>query len=149
MRPAYWTRRPLKAIGAARNRGNRVSSAGPVGCTCRTGSGAGASSDRTPRVPVGAGVRVCRIGPSCRAMRSSSWSLRYGVAVRTNKPRGWDDPAAGRDLQDGVLECGRGNVVALVDDDQPVAGGKLGDVVGAGEGGDFDDAGSSATSAAA
>ena len=55
---------------------------------------------------------------------------------------GQAEPAAGGDLADGVLEGGGRDVVALVDDDQPVAGGQLRDVVGAGQGlqgGDVDD----------
>lgn len=48
--------------------------------------------------------------------------------------RGEPEPAAGRDLFDGVCEPGRGNVVAFVDDDEAVIGGENGDVVAAGEG---------------
>jgi hypothetical protein len=47
---------------------------------------------------------------------------------------GESEPAAGRDLLDGVLERGGGDVVALVDDDQPVAAGELLDVGLAGQG---------------
>jgi hypothetical protein len=56
---------------------------------------------------------------------------------------GEPEPAAGGDLLDGVLERGGGNVVALVDDDEPVPGGQGSDVVAAGQGlqhGDVDDA---------
>ncbi len=42
---------------------------------------------------------------------------------------GQPEPAAHRDLPDRVLECRRGDVVALVGHDQPVAGGQGGDVV--------------------
>ena len=62
-------------------------------------------------------VMVCRIGPSCSAIRSSSLSRRYG---RGGQP----EPAPGWDLPDSVLERRCRDVVAFVGDHQPVSGGK-------------------------
>ena len=64
---------------------------------------------------------------------------------------GEPEPAAGGDLGDGGREGRGGDVVALVDDDQAVAGGEVRDVLCAGEGlqgGDIDDPGGLAASAA-
>ena len=69
---------------------------------------------------------VCRTGPSCSAIRSSSWSRRYGVAVRP-------EPPLRADLPHRVLERRGRDVMALVDDHEPVAGGQLGEVVAAGQ----------------
>src|SRR5262245_17515738 len=52
---------------------------------------------------------------------------------------GQAEPAPCRDLPDGVLEGCGWYVVALVRDDQPVAGGEVGDVVAAGQGLQSDD----------
>lgn len=42
---------------------------------------------------------------------------------------GKTEPAAGRDLADGVLERRGGNVVALIDHDQSVSGGEFWEVL--------------------
>src|SRR5579859_2228815 len=70
---------------------------------------------------------VCRTGPTCIAIRSSSLSRRYGVG-------GQPEPAPCRDLLDRVLERGGRDVMAFVSDDKAVPGGQLRDVVAAGQG---------------
>jgi hypothetical protein len=63
---------------------------------------------------------------------------------------GQTKPAARRDLTHCMLECCRRDVVALVDNDQPITGSQHSKVVSTGkclQGGDIDDAPSLASSA--
>src|SRR5437588_12195436 len=90
----------------------------PVGWTYSTGAGRPVPGRVSwPAMPRGS-VMVCRTGPTCMAIRSSSLSRRYGVA-------GQPEPAPCRDLLDRVLESGGRDVMAFVGDDPAVPGGQL------------------------
>ena len=83
----------------------------------------------------------------CRAREGAGCGSAHGVAdgaelegnevvesVAAVRGGGQAEPAPSRDVPDGVLERRGGDVVALVDDDQAVAGGERGQVVAAGRG---------------
>ena len=69
------------------------------------------------RVPGSGALMVCRTGPSCSAIRSSSSSRRYGVAVNPSHRRGGTRPRR--------LERRGRDVMALVDHNKAVASGQL------------------------
>ena len=64
---------------------------------------------------------VCRVGPSCNADQLVELVASIGGCGQSN-------PAAGGNLTDRVLERGCWHMVALVDDNKPVAPGHLGNV---------------------
>ena len=105
--PSY--RYPVGCGTARRVRARRCPEAWPGRCTSRESA------------------MVCRTGPTCMAIRSSSLSRRYGVAVSPS-----DSAVPGISLI-RALERGGRDVVAFVGDDQAVPGGQLGDVVAAGQ----------------
>src|SRR5215212_6070580 len=148
-----------------------LSGAGPVGDQIavdrRDAAGGGGVGVAGVTVVRGVDVqdRFRRLNVGGAAAQSADARLGDGVADRAElqgdevvelvapvRRGGQPEPAAGRDLPDSLLEGGGGHVVTLVDHYQPVVAGPAGDVVATGkglQGGDVDDAGGLAVSAAA